>query len=223
MRRHLFIYVWMLTAVALFYGCARMGSPDGGWYDETPPRVVSSTPEDKGVNVKANKITINFNEYIKIEDAQNKVIISPPQLEQADIKAAGRRIIVELKDSLKESTTYTVDFSDAITDNNEGNPMGNYTFSFSTGDHIDTLEVGGYCLNAADLEPIKGILVGLYDYASYDDSLFHTTPMMRVSRTNASGRFTIKGVAPGSYRIFALQDADGDYVFGQKSEMIGFS
>ncbi len=213
----------LFVLILLFVSCARMGNPDGGWYDDTPPRVVSASPDERGVNVKSQKLTINFNEFIKIEDAQNKVIISPPQLEQADIKAAGRRIIVELKDSLKESTTYTVDFSDAITDNNEGNPMGNYTFSFSTGDHIDTLEVGGYCLNAADLEPIKGILVGLYDYASYDDSLFHTTPMMRVSRTNASGRFTIKGVAPGSYRIFALQDADGDYVFGQKSEMIGFS
>ena len=111
---------------------------------------------------RRKKVTINFNEFIKIENAQEKVIVSPPQLEQADIKAAGRRIIVELKDSLKENTTYTIDFADAIVDNNEGNPMGNYTFSFSTGDAIDTMEVSGYALNAADLEPIKGILVGLY-------------------------------------------------------------
>lgn len=200
-----------------------MGSPDGGWYDDTPPQVVSSSPSDKGVNVKAKKVVINFNEFIKIEDAQNKVIISPPQLEQADIKASGRRIIVELKDSLKENTTYTVDFSDAISDNNEGNPMGHYTYSFSTGDHIDTLEVSGYCLDAQNLEPVKGMLVGLYDYTTFEDSLFHKEPMMRVSRTNAGGQFTIKGVGPGSYRIFALNDADGDFVFGQKSEMIGFS
>ena len=207
---------------AMLTGCARMGSPDGGWYDETPPRVVSSTPQDKGVNVRAKKITINFNEYIKLEDAQNKVIVSPPQIEQADIKAAGKRIIVELKDSLKDETTYTVDFSDAIADNNEGNPMGNYTFSFSTSDHIDTLEVAGYCLNAENLEPVKGILVGLYPYDA-PDSIMRHEPMMRVSRTNAAGQFTIKGVAPGTYRACALQDADGDYVFGQKSEMIGFS
>ncbi len=199
-----------------------MGNPDGGWYDDTPPRVVGATPTDGGTAVKANKVTIDFNEYIKLENANEKVIVSPPQIEQAEIKAAGKRIIIELKDTLKEHTTYTIDFSDAITDNNEGNPMGNYTYSFSTGDHIDTLEVAGYVLNAEDLEPVKGILVGLQPYDS-PDSIFHKEPMMRVSRTNGSGRFTVKGVAPGSYRAFALNDADGDYVFGQKSEMIAYS
>ena len=150
--------------------CARMGTPDGGWYDETPPRVVSASPDDKAINVKTQKIVINFSEYIKIEDAQNKVIVSPPQIEQAEIKAAGKRILIELKDSLKENTTYTVDFSDAISDNNEGNPLGNYTYTFSTGTEIDTFEVAGYVLQAENLEPVKGILVGLYDDLS--DTVF---------------------------------------------------
>ena len=205
----------------LLSSCAKMGSPDGGWYDDTPPRVVGASPADKAVGVKAKKIYINFDEFIKIEDAQNKVIVSPPQLEQAEIKAAGKRIIVELKDSLKDNTTYTVDFSDAISDNNEGNPMGNYTYSFSTGQQIDTLEVSGYVVNAENLEPIKGILVGLYDNLS--DTIFRKQPMMRVSRTDGSGHFVVKGVAPGSYRVYALQDADGDFVFNQKSEMLAFS
>jgi len=199
-----------------------MGSPDGGWYDDTPPYVVSSSPADKGTDVTTRKVTIDFNEYIKLSDAQNKVVISPPQLETPEIKTTGKRIVVELKDSLKENTTYTIDFSDAISDNNEGNPMGNYTYSFSTGDHIDTLEVSGYCLKAEDLEPIKGMLVGLYDTETFADTTFHRLPMMRVSRTNGSGQFIIKGVAPGNYCIRALQDADGDFVFGQKSEMIGY-
>ena len=220
--------LWLLAAVLsgafchlTFSACARMGSPDGGWYDDTPPRVVSSSPSEQGTHVTNKKVTINFSEYIKVEDPQNKVIISPPQIEQADIKAAGKRIIIDLKDSLKENTTYTIDFSDAITDNNEGNPMGNYTFSFSTGDRIDTLEVSGYVLNAEDLEPMKGILVGLYD--NHADSVIRHEPMTRVSRTNGSGHFTIKGVAPGSYRIYALKDADGDFLFGQKSEMVAFT
>ena len=212
---------WGWVSLLILASCARMGSPDGGWYDDTPPRVVSSTPDDQGVNVKDRKVTINFSEYIKLDDPQNKVIISPPQIEMADIKAAGRRITVDLKDSLKANTTYTVDFGDAISDNNEGNPMGNYTFSFSTGDHIDTLEVSGYCLNAKNLEPIKGLLVGLYD--NFADSAFHKEPMMRVSRTNGSGFFTIKGVAPGTYRCFALEDKDGDFVFSQKNETVGFN
>ena len=202
--------------------CARMGNPDGGWYDDTPPRVVHSTPDDKGTHVTAKRVTINFNEFVKIEDAQNKVIISPPQMEMPDIKASGKRIIISLHDSLKANTTYTVDFSDAISDNNEGNPMGNYTFSFSTGEQIDTMQVSGYALNAEDLEPIKGILVGLYEDSTFADSTFHKLPMMRVSRTNGSGFFTIKGVAPGRYRVRALQDADGDFMHGQKSETIGF-
>ena len=132
---------WGWVFLLILASCARMGSPDGGWYDDTPPRVVSSTPDDQGVNVKGRKVTINFSEYIKLDDPQNKVIISPPQIEMADIKAAGRRITVDLKDSLKANTTYTVDFGDAISDNNEGNPMGNYTFSFSTGDHIDRVAI----------------------------------------------------------------------------------
>lgn len=207
----------------LFTSCARMGNPDGGWYDDTPPRVVRSTPDDGGTHVKGKRVTINFNEYIKIEDVQNKVIISPPQLEMPDIKATGKRIVITLNDSLKSNTTYTVDFSDAISDNNEGNPMGNYTFSFSTGEVIDTLQVSGYALDASNLEPIKGMLVGLYEDSTFADSTFHTIPMMRVSRTNGSGFFTIKGVAPGRYRIRALQDADGDFLHGQKSEVIGFN
>ena len=89
-----------------------MGQPDGGWYDDTPPRVIGATPADRATNVKAKKVTIWFNEFIKIQDAQNKVIVSPPQLEQPEIKENGHRIIVELKDSLKENTTYTIDFGD---------------------------------------------------------------------------------------------------------------
>ena len=198
-----------------------MGQPDGGWYDDDPPKVLGATPEDKATRVKAQKVTIFFDEYIKLQDATSKVIISPPQLETPDIKAAGKRIVVELKDTLKENTTYTIDFSDAISDNNEGNPMGNYTYSFSTGERIDTFEVSGYVLDASNLEPVKGILVGLYDDLA--DSAFKTKPLMRVSRTDGSGHFVVKGIAPGTYRAYALQDADGDFRFTQKSEMIAFN
>lgn len=208
-------------AALLLGSCARMGQPDGGWYDETPPQILGATPADKGTDVKSRKVSILFDEFIQIENATEKVVVSPPQLETPEIVASGKRIRIELLDSLKPNTTYTIDFSDAITDNNEDNPLGNYTYSFSTGDAIDTLEVSGKVLQAKDLEPVKGILVGLYSDLS--DTAFTTKPMLRVSRTDGSGRFVIKGVAPGTYRVYALQDADGNYLFNQKSEMLAFS
>lgn len=212
--------VWT-TLLLLFISCARMGQPDGGWYDEQPPRVVGATPADKATNVNAQKIIINFDEFVKIDNPTEKVVVSPPQLEMPEIKGAGKRVVVELKDTLKPNTTYTVDFSDAISDNNEGNPLGNYTYSFSTGEQIDTMEVSGYVLEAENLEPIKGILVGLYDDLS--DTAFTTKPFMRVSRTDSRGRFVVKGIAHGSYRAYALQDADANYMFSQKSEKIAFN
>ncbi len=211
---------YLLAGLLVLASCAKMGSPDGGWYDETPPRVVSCSPADKDVNVNRRHIYINFDEFIKVDNPTQNVVISPPQLEQAEIKAQGKRIIVELADSLKPNTTYTVDFSNAISDNNEGNPMGSYTYSFSTGDHIDTLEVSGYVVEASNLEPVSGILVGLYDNLA--NSCFKRQPMLRVSKTDSWGHFTVKGIAPGTYRIYALQDADGNFAFNQKSEKIAF-
>ena len=214
--------LWLpLLAALAVVSCAKMGQPDGGWYDETPPVIVRTTPQDKGVNVKQKKISIYFDEYIKVDNPTEKVVISPPQIEQAEIAASGKKIVVELKDTLRPNTTYTVDFSDAITDNNENNPLGNYTYTFSTGDHIDTMEVAGYVLDAQNLEPIKGILVGLYSNLS--DTIFTKEPMLRVSRTDSRGKFVIKGVAHGDYRIYALQDADNNYIFNQKSEQIAFT
>ena len=214
-------FALLLLTLALVAACARMGNPDGGWYDETPPRVVGASPTEKATGVKTRKLHIRFNEFIKIENATENVVVSPPQLESPDIKAGGKSIDIELKDSLKANTTYTVDFSDAITDNNEGNPLGNYTYSFSTGEHIDTMEVSGWVLAAENLEPVKGILVGLY--ANLADSAFRTQPMLRVAKTDGRGHFVIRGIAPGKYRVYALQDVDGDYHLTQKGEEMAFN
>ena len=214
-------FALLLFTLALVAACARMGNPDGGWYDETPPRVVGASPTEKATGVKTRKLHIRFNEFIKIENATENVVVSPPQLESPDIKAGGKSIDIELKDSLKANTTYTVDFSDAITDNNEGNPLGNYTYSFSTGEHIDTMEVSGWVLAAENLEPVKGILVGLY--ANLADSAFRTQPMLRVAKTDGRGHFVIRGIAPGKYRVYALQDVDGDYHLTQKGEEMAFN
>ena len=219
--RNQLYYILLTVGICLLTSCAKMGQPDGGWYDETPPRILGASPADKATEVTDHKMYIYFNEYIKLSDASQKVVVSPPQMEAPDIKDAGKRIIIDLKDSLKANTTYTIDFSDAISDNNEGNPLGNYTYSFSTGTEIDTMEVSGYVYEAENLEPIKGILVGLYDNLA--DSVFRKEPFQRVSRTDSRGRFVIKGIKPGNYRVYALMDADGNYLYNQKSEKIAFS
>lgn len=211
----------LITLLAAVTSCANMGSPQGGLYDEEPPRIVYASPAEKAINVNTNKISIFFNEYVKIENATEKVIVSPPQLEMPEIKDQGKKVVVELQDTLKPGLTYTIDFSDAIVDFTEGNPLGNYTYSFSTGDRIDTLEVSGNVLDAMNLEPVKGILVGLYDDLS--DTAFTTKPMLRVARTDSRGHFVIRGIAPGQYRAYALQDLDGDYKFTQQGEMIAFN
>lgn len=207
--------------IFILYACASTGSPDGGPYDETPPKFVRSTPEPNATNNKRKKIILEFDEFIKVENASEKVIISPPQAEMPEIKVSGKRVTAEFFDSLKENTTYTIDFGDAIVDNNEGNPMGNFAYAFSTGETVDTMEVSGTVLNAQDLEPIKGIQVGLHK--NLNDTAFTTLPFDRISRTDSRGRFTIRGIAPGSYRIYALKDGNQNYLFDSKTEIIAYS
>ena len=209
-----------LLAFAALSGCAAVGNPDGGPFDETPPRITGSHPANGATGVKTKKVTIDFNEFIKLENATEKVVVSPPQIEQPEIKVTGKKIQVELFDSLKPNTTYSIDFADGIVDNNEGNPLGDYCFRFSTGDAIDTMEVSGYVLNAQDLEPIKGITVGLHSDLS--DSAFTTKPFERVSRTDASGHFTIRGIAPGRYKVYAVTDMDQTFSYSQRSEKIAW-
>ncbi len=211
----------ILMLVIIGYSCASMGTPDGGPYDEMPPKFVGSSPKLHAVNTKNKKLELEFDEFIKLEKAAEKVVVSPPQLDQPEIKVLGKKVVIELIDTLKDSTTYTIDFSDAIVDNNEGNPMGHFTYSFSTGASIDTMEVSGTVLNAADLEPIKGIQVGLHK--NLNDTAFTKLPFDRVSRTDSRGHFSIRGVAPGKYRIYALMDGNQNYLFDSKTEAIAFS
>lgn len=213
--------LFVAVSVLMLYACANPGTPTGGPIDVTPPKVIGSTPTENAIGNKKTKVIINFDEYVKLDKPNEKVVVSPPQLQQPEIKTVGKKISVNLLDSLKPNTTYTIDFSDAIQDNNEGNPMGNYTFTFSTGAAIDTMEVSGNVLNAADLEPIKGILVGLH--SNLNDSAFVKTPFDRVGRTDSKGHFVIKGVARGKYHIYALADADQNFFFSQKSEQLAFN
>ncbi len=223
------VYTILFVVVTFIVdACANIGTPDGGPYDETPPKIVRTSPEFGAVRSKAKRIVLEFDENVKIQNAAEKVVVSPPQLEQPEINASGKRITIELMDTIRPNLTYTIDFADAIEDNNEGNPMGDYAFTFSTGDSIDTMEVSGYVLDASNLEPIKGIYVGLYAIAdsseeTFPDSVFKTKPFDRISRTDSRGHFIVKGLNRGRYRIYALKDQDQSYSFTQKSEMLAFT
>ena len=210
----------LLFTAALLYACASVGSPDGGPYDETPPKFVRSTPALNSTNNKSKKIAIEFDEFIKLEKASEKVIISPPQKEMPKVEANGKKVHVEFYDTLKDNVTYTIDFGDAIVDNNEGNPMGHFAYSFSTGSQIDTMEVSGTVLSADNLEPVKDIQVGLHQ--NLDDSAFVKLPFDRISRTDSRGRFIIRGIRPGKYRIYALKDGNQNYLFDSKSETVAY-
>ena len=212
----------ILLAVSLlvFIACASMGTPDGGPYDEEPPVLMVAKPAIGATNVKTGKITLDFDENIKLVNAFENVVVSPPQSQMPEIKYSGKRVTVELMDTLLPNTTYSIDFGDAIVDNNEGNPYEDFAYYFSTGDVVDTLAVSGTVLNAEDLEPIKGIVVGLH--SCIDDSAFTKKAFERVARTDSRGHFVIKGIAPGKYRVYALGEANNNYLFDQKSETLAF-
>lgn len=162
------------VSVAVLYSCASVGRLEGGPIDEEPPRFVTGSPLPGALHNKKSKISIEFDEFIKLEKANEKVVISPPQVQQPEIKANGKRVVVNLQDTLKANTTYTIDFADAIQDNNEGNPMQGFTYTFSTGAELDSMAIAGTLLDASNLEPVKGVLVGLH--ANLADSAFTTLP-----------------------------------------------
>ena len=207
-------------SLVLPVACASVGHPDGGPYDEDPPVLVKSTPGINATGVSNGKVEILFDENIRLQNAFEKVVVSPPQMQMPEIRYNGKKVTVELFDSLVPNTTYSIDFNDAIVDNNEGNPYENFAYVFSTGDVVDTLAVSGTVLNAEDLEPVKGVVVGLH--SCLDDSAFTKKAFERVSRTDSRGRFTIKGIAPGKYRVYALADANQNFLFDQKSEKVAF-
>lgn len=199
----------LMSIGALLTACASIGRPQGGPRDTEPPKYVRSNPFPGEKNVNRTRIDIYFDENVQLDDPMNKIIVSPAQKMTPAITSGGKRVTVELRDTLVENTTYTIDFSDAINDLNEKNILDGFAIDFSTGDVIDSLRVSGIVLDARTLEPAQGILVGAYSNLS--DTAFTTLPFERVSRTNQYGQFTIRNLKDTLYNVFALQDANRDY------------
>lgn len=211
---------FLVVAIALLHGCANIASPTGGPYDVDPPKVKRAFPEFNALNSHPKRIEIEFDENIKIKSPSEKVIVTPPQKEMPVIRSIGRKAVIELNDELIDNTTYTIDFTDAIGDNNEENLLENFVYSFSTGEQIDSFAVSGRVLEAATLEPVKGMVVGIH--TNLDDTAFTRTPFDRHSKTDSRGNFAIRGMAPGAYKLFALNDANRDYKYDNPQEAIAF-
>ena len=212
--------VLLIGAIAsLMAACASIGRPEGGPRDETPPVFFRANPDPGALNVSRNKIDIWFDENLKLDDPANKVVISPVQKEHARVSANGRHLTVEFRDTLADATTYVIDFADAIRDLNEGNILDGFAYDFSTGDHLDTLSISGMLFEARNLEPAQGMVVGVY--SNLADSAVKTLPLERVAKTNQYGQFTIRGLRPGSYNIFAIDDKNRDWHW-DRSENIAF-
>lgn len=208
-----------IALVAIASACASIGRPDGGPRDEVPPKFVNANPRPGQLNVNGNRINIVFDENIQLDDAFNKVVVSPAQTQPPAISSNGRRITVELRDTLQPDMTYSIDFGDAIKDLNEGNILDGFAIDFSTGDTIDTLRISGIVLEARTLEPAQGMLVGVH--SNLDDSAITTLPFDRIARTNQLGQFTIRNLKEGKYRVFALKDMNRDFKW-DRSEDIAF-
>ena len=218
--RRLYGFAISIAALCIAVSCASIGNPTGGPRDEDPPVFVRANPAPGSVNVSRDRIDLDFNEIVNVKDAFTNVVVSPPSKQTPRVSSNGRRVSVQFQDTLLENTTYTIDFGNSIEDNNEGNKLQSFTYSFSTGPEIDTLQISGMVLGALDSEPQQGILVGVYSNLS--DTAFSTLPFERMAKTDDRGRFSILGLAPGEYRIFALNDLDNDYHRANPEEAMAF-
>lgn len=223
-KTHIWCYIFVLICIfsGFLFSCANRGiGPQGGPKDKTPPIAVKSTPKNNAVNFNGKKIEIDFDEIVVLNQFLEKATCSPTCTKAPVVKALGKKISIEYEDTLETNTTYTIDFSDAIVDNNEGNPLKNFSFAFSTGEVLDTLKISGCVIDAETLDPIKGILVGIHQ--NLHDSAFTTLPLERIAKTDENGNFTIKNVKEGTFKVFALQDIGGNYLFDIPNERLAFS
>ncbi|MDD4489713.1 MAG: Ig-like domain-containing domain [Paludibacter sp.] len=215
-----FRLIIQLVLVFTIVSCAnRAAGPTGGPKDSIPPVVLRTIPVNNALNYKKKEIQVFFDENVSLEKVNENVIISPPQKTQPIVKANARVLTVSIQDDLQDSTTYSILFGNAIVDLNEKNPLPNYTFSFATGQEIDTLQVSGKLINAENLDPMPGVLVGLHK--NLHDTAILRDQFTRVAKTDDEGRFTIQNIKEGKYKLYALTDLNRDFYY-QPGEGIAF-
>lgn len=225
MNRNSYIFSrwgWLgaVLLIGLVYACANRGYPEGGPKDTTPPQVISENPVSYSTNFNRKRIEIYFDEFVQLKDIDKKFIISPPQNKKPKVRLKGKYVQVEILDTLRPNTTYSLDFADAISDNNEDNPLGYYRYVFSTGNVIDSLELAGNVVNAESGEPMKGVFVQLYSNAADSMPLLELPDY--VALTDSAGFFRLTNLRDTTYRVVAVEDNNRDYKYTPESEMFAF-
>ena len=213
--------------VLLCVQCAKKGMPEGGPEDEEPPKFIRANPENYNTNFNADEIRIFFNEYIKLEDARQQIVISPPIEPRPSILPMGsarKDVRIQNLDSLQENTTYTINFGKSIVDNNEGNPLPYFKYVFSTGDYLDSLKISGTIKDAYQKAPSEFISIFLYEVDStFSDSLvYKETPRYITYTLDSTINFELENLKEGTYQILAVEDKNDNYNFNPKTEKIGF-
>ena len=222
--KHTLCFVLAFLLSALFIGsCANQGAPEGGPYDTQPPRLLQANPSNKATGVRSRRLVLNFDEYIKLSSDQDKIIVSPAQLKPARITTSGHSVIIYLEDSLRPATTYSFYFDDAISDNNEDNALEDFSYLFSTGDKVDSMQVSGRVVDALTYEPIGDLLIGAYHPGQMSASTLAQRTFPYVSKSNKMGRFTLRGLPDSTYLVFATKDNDRNYRYNEPSEGLAFS
>lgn len=206
----------ILITVLCIIACANRGAgPQGGPKDETPPKVVKQNPAPGTTNFAKKTITVEFDENVTLDNIADNLVVSPPQKRQPEVQAINRKLTITFDDTLQANTTYSLDFGNAIVDNNEKNVLENFVISFSTGDVIDTLAISGTILNAENLNPMAGIVAGIYPAQTFADTTLSTTVFQRIGRSDKQGHFSIQNISEGTYRLFALGDVSRDNIYQQ--------
>ena len=208
----------MLLATAL--GCASRVPPDGGAKDAIPPKIVTTNPPQKSVNIRPSKVEFEFDEFIELKDGGSGILISPPMLLMPDIQLKGKSVVLKMKEVFDENTTYTISIGGAVKDITEANLVEPYSLVFSSGPLLDSFVVTGRVLDSYSNSPLKEVLVMLY--LADVDSLPKKQLPRYFSQTDESGIFRIQNVKAGSYSVFALKDANKNYLYDQLGEAIGF-
>tara|TARA_B100000963_G_scaffold61745_1_gene49762 strand:+ start:98099 stop:99706 length:1608 start_codon:yes stop_codon:yes gene_type:complete len=226
MKNFIFLFI-TLCNVLIFSKCATRGIIEGGSKDTIPPVVIRSSPKENTVFFKDDKILLNFDEFIKLSDISNQLVISPPlEKKYFEIKprlGASKKIEIKLLKKLDDNTTYTFNFGKSIEDFNEGNLLPFYSYAISTGERIDSLKYNGTVEDALNKNKEDSILVYLYTVDSiYNDSTIFLKKPYYITQTLDSTNFEFKNLKPGKYEIIAIKDEGSNYLFDQNTDKVGF-